>query len=144
MQNRLGGCEFCNLRDSGEFTVHEGKESIAFLDFKPVFPGHTLVAPRKHYETIDKVPDDELGPFFREVKLVARGVERAMKADGTFVAINNKVSQSVPHLHVHIIPRRFHDGMHGFFWPRSGYESREERERVRKLISEAVSELARE
>ncbi len=141
MQNRIGGCVFCALREGAEFIVYEGKESVAFLDFRPVFPGHTLVAPRKHYETIDKVPDEELGPLFTEVKLVARGIEMAMKADGVFIAMNNRVSQSVPHFHVHIIPRRFHDGLHGFFWPRKGYASKEEQEAIRRSISDAIKGL---
>ncbi len=142
MQNKLGGCEFCGLQKGSEFIVYEGKGAIAFLDFRPVFPGHTLVAPRKHYETIDGMPDDEIGPFFREVKVVARGVEKAMNADGVFIAMNNKVSQSVPHMHVHVIPRKFHDGMHGFFWPRVNYASDEAMKGVQKKIKEAISEMA--
>lgn len=143
MQGGLSGseCEFCRLRDSKEFMVYEGKAAIAFLDFRPVFQGHTLVIPREHCETIDKLPDSMVGPFFREVKLVALAVEKAMGADGVFIAMNNKVSQSVPHMHVHVIPRRFRDGMHGFFWPRVKYENRERMLEVQNRIREAVSSL---
>lgn len=137
------GCEFCKLRDSSEFKVYEGRSAIAFLDFRPVFPGHTLIAPKEHYGTIDELPEDLVGPFFGEVRLVAMAVEKAMGADGVFIAMNNRVSQSVPHMHVHAIPRRFKDGMHGFFWPRVNYASREEMEAVQKRIREAVGAMAK-
>ena len=105
--------------------VFEDDLSIAFLDYKPLFVGHTLLIPKAHYETLDDLPTDLLGPFFSNVQLLARAVEQAMAAEGSFVAINNRVSQSVPHLHVHIVPRRKKDGLRGFFWPRQAHPSEE-------------------
>jgi histidine triad (HIT) family protein len=103
--------------------VHDGPTAVAFLDFRPVFPGHVLVIPRGHHETLADLPAAEVGPFFSAVRRVHSAVEQAMEADGTFVAINNTVSQSVPHLHVHVVPRRRKDGLRGFFWPRQRYDS---------------------
>jgi histidine triad (HIT) family protein len=96
---------------------------VAFLDHRPLFPGHTLVLPREHLETLLDVPADFVGPFFLEVQRVTAAVTDAMEAQGTFVAENNVVSQSVPHLHVHVVPRRRKDGLRGFFWPRTRYAS---------------------
>ena len=101
--------------------VYSDDVAIAFLDHRPVFHGHTLVAPRTHFETLSDLPKELLEPFFAAVQVVARAVERGLEADGTFVAINNKVSQSVPHLHAHVVPRRRKDGLRGFFWPRQKY-----------------------
>ncbi len=143
MQGKLGGCEFCKIAGSSEFIVYESSNVTAFLDFRPVFPGHTLVIPKQHFETMERMPDGFIGPFFKEVKLVSRGIEKAMKADGVFIAMNNKVSQSVPHLHVHIIPRKFHDGMHGFFWPRRAYKDKEELEGIKNQITAAINALTR-
>ncbi len=121
--------------------VLESEPSLAFLDHRPVFPGHVLLVPRQHYETLADLPAEMLQPFFGDAQLMARAVEQAMEAEGTFVAMNNRVSQSVPHLHVHIVPRRKKDGLRGFFWPRQKYESPEEMERVRESILQAVRQL---
>ena len=94
---------------------------LAFLDHRPLFPGHVLVIPRAHVSTIADLPGDEVGPFFSAGRRVAVAVEAAMAAEGTFLAINNRVSQSVPHLHLHVVPRRRKDGLRGFFWPRGRY-----------------------
>ena len=94
---------------------------MAFLDARPVFPGHTLVIPRRHHVTLPDLPSDELAPFFAAVQRLTVAVTTAMEAEGTFVAVNNTVSQSVPHLHVHVVPRRRGDGLRGFFWPRRPY-----------------------
>jgi len=99
---------------------------VAFLDSRPVFPGHTLVVPKDHVETLADLPDRDAAPFFASVRRLADAVERGLAAGGTFVAINNKVSQSVPHLHCHVIPRTKGDGLRGFFWPRGRYASEEE------------------
>jgi histidine triad (HIT) family protein len=112
------GCTFCALAASLGYVVFEDEISIAFLDHRPLFVGHTLLVPKAHYETLADLPRELLGPFFSNAQLLARAVERAMQAEGSFVAINNRVSQSVPHLHVHIVPRRKKDGLRGFFWPR--------------------------
>ncbi|MGH9189030.1 MAG: HIT family protein [Acidimicrobiales bacterium] len=97
------------------------ESTIAFLDRRPVFAGHCLVVPRLHLETLGDVPDDLLAPLLASTRLVAGAVEAAIEAEGTFVAMNNRVSQSVPHLHVHVVPRRRKDGLRGFFWPRQPY-----------------------
>src|SRR5204862_6999895 len=103
--------------------VFEDESCLAFLDHRPLFPGHCLLIPRPHYETLADLPADLIQPFFGNVQLLARAIELAMEAHGTFVAMNNKVSQSVPHLHVHVVPRRRKDGLKGFFWPRQKYGS---------------------
>jgi len=136
-------CAFCDMINSKQehYRVFEGEISLAFLDRKPVFRGHTLVIPKMHCETLDKLPEESLGSLFSDVKLISKGVEAAMHADGTFIAINNKVSQSVPHLHVHVVPRRFKDGLHGFFWPRTAYSSEEELIETQKAIESAIKKL---
>jgi histidine triad (HIT) family protein len=115
--------------------VHEDEHVLAFLDHRPLFPGHVLVVPRAHYVTLPDLPDALLVPVFAAARLLATAVEKGTGAEGTFMAINNKVSQSVPHLHVHVIPRKKGDGLRGFFWPRVGYTSpahlQETRERIR-------------
>jgi histidine triad (HIT) family protein len=98
---------------------------LAFLDVRPVFPGHCLLVPRPHHEALPDLPAELVGPLFLAVRRLAVAVEAAMEAHGTFVAVNNRVSQSVPHLHVHVVPRRRKDGLRGFFWPRQRYESDE-------------------
>jgi len=100
-----------------------------------LFPGHTLLVPREHVETLGELPAKLVGPYFEAAQLLARAVESAMEAEGTFVAMNNRVSQSVPHLHVHIVPRRRKDGLKGFFWPRTKYKDGEEMEEVKKKIA---------
>src|ERR1044072_1948928 len=136
-------CLFCSVI-KGELVVRvvfEDNISIAFLDHRPVFPGHCLLIPKKHFETLADVPADLLGPFFQNVQLLTKAVELGLLADGTFVAMNNKVSQSVPHLHVHVVPRRRKDGLRGFFWPRNKYKTEEESVLVQSEISEAISAL---
>ncbi|HZU83055.1 MAG TPA: HIT family protein, partial [Polyangiaceae bacterium] len=94
-----------------------------FLDTRPLFPGHVLVVPRAHRETLTDLAPGELAAVFGEAQRVADALERALGADGSFVAMNNRVSQSVPHAHVHVVPRRKGDGLRGFFWPRRAYDS---------------------
>ena len=133
-------CLFCRIV-SGEVPatiVYEDDDAIAFLDHRPLFPGHSLLVPRAHVETLGDLPIELVAPFFEAAQLLARAVELAMEAEGTFVAMNNRVSQSVPHLHVHVVPRRRKDGLKGFFWPRTKYKSEEEMEAVRKKISAAL------
>ena len=117
-------CRFCQIASHANYVVFEDHLSIAFLDYRPLFIGHTLLIPKAHYETLADLPNELLGPFFANVQLLARAVEQAMEAEGSFVAINNRVSQSVPHLHVHIVPRRKKDGLRGFFWPRQASSGR--------------------
>ena len=129
-------CLFCRVV-SGEVAaavVYEDDNSVAFLDHRPLFHGHTLLVPREHVETLGDLSEAQVEPFFRTTQLLARVIESAMDAEGTFVAMNNRVSQSVPHLHVHIVPRRKKDGLKGFFWPRTKYKDDEEIKSVQKKI----------
>jgi histidine triad (HIT) family protein len=118
--------------------VLDDPAALAFLDRRPVFVGHVLVVPKDHVATLEDLAPDRVGSFFRCVQRVSRAVEEGMAAAGTFVAINNKVSQSVPHLHVHVIPRRQKDGLRGFFWPRTKYASDEEAAATAAKIRAAV------
>ena len=121
-------CTFCAIADDevASHRCYEDESVIAFLDHRPLFPGHTLVIPRGHHETLPDLPADLIGPFFSAVQRLAAAIPRAMDATGSFVAINNIVSQSVPHLHVHVVPRRPKDGLRGFFWPRTRYAGGDE------------------
>ena len=116
-------CLFCRIasRELDAKIIFEDAISIAFLDIRPLFHGHCLLITKAHYETITDLPRDLIGPFFLNVQLLARAVQDAMQAEGAFIAINNKVSQSVPHFHLHVVPRRKGDGLRGFFWPRLKY-----------------------
>lgn len=136
-------CLFCKIvaRDVEAVVVFEDEVSLAFLDYRPLFPGHCLLVPKTHFETFGDLPLNLIGPFFETAQLLASAVETALSAQGTFVAMNNRVSQSVPHLHIHIVPRNKGDGLKGFFWPRSKYASQEDTERVRDLIQAEVKRL---
>jgi histidine triad (HIT) family protein len=121
-------CTFCEIV-AGRITagiVLEEPEVVAFLDRRPVFKGHTLVVPREHVVTFPELPARLLVPVMGASQRVARAMVDALGADGSWVSINNVVSQSVPHLHVHVVPRRRKDGLRGFFWPRTKYESDDE------------------
>jgi len=139
----IASCLFCRIvnREVPARLVFEDEISLAFLDHRPVFPGHCLLIPKIHYETLTDLPEDLIGPFFKRAQLLARAVESAMAADGTFVAMNNRVSQSVPHLHVHVVPRRRKDGLKGFFWPRYPYPDDEAAEAVLLSIRRAIAAL---
>jgi histidine triad (HIT) family protein len=134
-------CKFCRIasRALSSGIVFEDSLSLAFLDNRPLFPGHTLLIPKKHYETLQDLPADLIGTFFKNVQLLARAVESGMHAEGSFVAINNRVSQSVPHLHVHIVPRRKKDGLRGFFWPRQPYKDDAEMQQAQTAIQNALT-----
>jgi histidine triad (HIT) family protein len=133
----VSDCKFCAIDRA--LAVHETAECLVFLDFRPVFPGHCLVIPKQHYETLPELPAGLLTPLFREVQVVAQAVETALGAEGSFVAVNNKVSQSVPHLHVHVVPRRRKDGLKGFFWPRQSYRDETHMAEVRDLLRQALA-----
>jgi histidine triad (HIT) family protein len=136
-------CIFCRIA-SGELDaslVFEDTISVAFLDHRPLFHGHCLVIPKKHFETLKDLPAGLIPPFFANVQMLSRAVESAMDAEGTFVAMNNRVSQSVPHLHVHVVPRRKKDGLKGFFWPRTKYKDESEITEVAKGIRKAVARI---
>jgi histidine triad (HIT) family protein len=120
-------CAFCRIV-SGEVeaeVVWRSEDAVAFLDHRPLFPGHVLLIPAQHIATLADLPAPQVGPLFQIAQRLERAVEAALTADGTFIAINNNVSQSVPHLHIHIVPRRKGDGLKGFFWPRRGYDGEE-------------------
>jgi histidine triad (HIT) family protein len=136
-------CVFCSIvrGEMKSLIVYSDDISLAFLDRKPVFLGHCLVIPLKHYETLADLPRDLIDQFFSNVQLLSKAVERAVGAAGTFVAINNRVSQSVPHLHVHVVPRKWHDGLRGFFWPRQSYASESEALEVQEKVRSAISYL---
>jgi histidine triad (HIT) family protein len=120
-------CPFCKIaaHEIEAKIIFEDEISMAFLDLRPLFSGHVLLIPKAHYPTLLDLPADLVGPFFINAQMLARKVQAAMKAEGSFVAINNVVSQSVPHLHVHIVPRKRKDGLRGFFWPRRQYQGEE-------------------
>jgi len=138
------GCLFCRIV-AGEVAaaVFEDELTLAFLDHRPLFPGHCLLIPKTHYETLTDLPEDLIGPLFGNARLLAGAVEQGMESDGSFVAINNRVSQSVAHLHIHVVPRRKKDGLRGFFWPRQKYESAAEMERVRDTLRAAIGATQR-
>jgi histidine triad (HIT) family protein len=133
-------CLFCRIA-AGEEAAHlvfEDDRTLAFLDNRPLFEGHSLLIPRNHYETLGDLPDALVGAVFSNARLLSRAVPKAMGKPGCFVALNNVVSQSVPHLHVHVVPRRQKDGLRGFFWPRTKYESDERMAEVAAAVREAA------
>jgi histidine triad (HIT) family protein len=121
--------------------VFEDDVSVGFLDHRPLFHGHCLLVPRRHVEVLPDLPQPLVGPLFANVQLLARAMEMGLGAEGSFVAVNNRISQSVPHLHVHVVPRRRQDGLRGFFWPRQRYASDAETAKVQALLREAISAL---
>ena len=136
-------CKFCGIarREVDARIVYSDEDSVAFLDNRPLFPGHCLLIPVGHYETLTDLPKDKVGPLFVDARLIASAVQKGMRADGSFVAVNNKVSQSVPHLHIHIVPRKEKDGLRGFFWPRQKYPNDQVTAEVQTVIESAVAEL---
>lgn len=133
-------CVFCEII-AGRLpaaVVHEDDDTIAILDKSPVFVGHVLVTPKVHHETLLDVPPNFLGTLFTRVQSIARAVEGGLEAQGTFVAMNNRISQSVPHLHVHVVPRRKKDGLRGFFWPRTKYTGEAQMHEVAARIRAAL------
>jgi histidine triad (HIT) family protein len=137
-------CAFCRIV-AGEADVHvvfEDEVSLGFLDNRPLFPGHTLLVPREHHEAIWDLPDGLIEPLFANTRLLASAVREAMGAQGAFIAANNVVSQSVPHLHLHVVPRNRKDGLRGFFWPRGKYASDEEAAAAAEAVRAAVAAMA--
>ena len=135
-------CLFCQIVSGRrEGVVFEDDSSLAFLDHRPLFPGHCLLIPKAHIETLADLPVAGIAPLFSNAQLLAKAVEQGLDAEGSFVAINNRVSQSVAHLHIHVVPRRKKDGLRGFFWPRGKYQDAEEMETVRTALERAVKRL---
>jgi histidine triad (HIT) family protein len=142
----LRQCVFCEIV-TGRRPAHvvlDDEVALAFLDVRPLFPGHTLLVPRAHVETLPDLPADELGPYFARAQRLARAMEApdGMDAAGSFVALNNRVSQSVPHLHTHVVPRNPKDGLRGFFWPRGKYADDAEAAAVAGRLREVVDRLS--
>ncbi len=136
----MAGCLFCRVA-AGDVPAHvvlDEADTVAFLDHRPLFPGHCLLIPREHHETLTDLPEPLVAPLFGTARRLARAVEVAMDAEGSFVAINNRVSQSVPHLHVHVVPRRRKDGLRGFFWPRTRYADDAHAQAVAQRIRDAL------
>jgi histidine triad (HIT) family protein len=136
-------CLFCKIvaGDVDAHRVFEDDACVGFLDNRPLFHGHTLLVPREHHETLWDLPDELVAPLFANAKLLSAAVRDAMGAQGAFVAMNNVVSQSVPHLHVHVAPRNRKDGLRGFFWPRRKYESESHLKESAEAVRAAVERL---
>lgn len=136
-------CAFCDIVRgvTPAWIVLEDENTLAFLDARPLFPGHTLLIPRQHHETLADLPAALVAPLFERAQLLSHAVREGMGAQGTFVAINNTVSQSVPHLHIHVVPRTKGDGLKGFFWPRRKYRDDAEAVAARDAIRQALSAL---
>jgi histidine triad (HIT) family protein len=139
----VNSCVFCQIANGGvpAGIVFEDDLTLAFLDHRPVFPGHCLVIPRQHFDSLVDLPSPLLAQLSANARLLAIAVEKGLGAQGAFLAINNRVSQSVPHLHVHVVPRSKGDGLKGFFWPRHKYRDPEHLEEVRAALSLAVRDL---
>ena len=140
-----GACQFCAIA-AGEagpdaHVVYADPDVVAFLDHRPVFKGHTLIIPRQHVVTLPELPDTLLVPVFSVARRVAAAMEAGFGADGTFVANNNRISQSVAHLHVHVVPRHKKDGLRGFFWPRETYSSPDEAAEYAGRVRSAIDAL---
>jgi histidine triad (HIT) family protein len=136
----VAGCVFCQIV-AGELPariVLEDEHVLAFLDRTPLFPGHLLLVPKVHLETLADLPDELLEPLFSQARRLSAVMETALGAAGSFVAMNNKVSQSVPHLHVHVVPRNRKDGLRGFFWPRTKYSDDAHADEVADTLRRAL------
>jgi len=142
---QVDGCRFCAIvtGDESAHVVFEDEISLAFLDHRPLFPGHSLLVPRDHYETIWDMPDKLIGPLFTNAKSLSGAIRTAMSSQGAFVALNNVVSQSVPHLHVHLVPRNRRDGLRGFFWPRRKYDGEEHMRETAEAVRAALQASSR-
>src|SRR5215469_1373387 len=136
-------CAFCRIIRGEEKApvVFEDSLSLAFLDHRPLFPGHCLLVPKEHYETLADLPTSLVGPLFQNAQLLERAIEEGLAADGTFVAINNRVSQSVPHVHIHLVRRHRKDGLKGFFWPRQRYQDEAALRQVQETLRAAIASL---
>ena len=141
-EGKDAGCLFCAIvaREADASIVFEDETSLGFLDSRPLFHGHCLLVPKQHYETLADIPEKLVGPLFSNARRLATVVQEAMGAEGTFVAMNNTVSQSVRHFHIHVVPRRRKDGLRGFFWPRGKYENTQEEKAVRDALISRIRE----
>ena len=133
-------CVFCEIANGNipAGIVFQDAESLTFLDHRPLFPGHCLLVPRAHLETLADIAPQSLAALSMRAKSLALAMETALDAEGSFIALNNRVSQSVPHLHLHIVPRTKGDGLKGFFWPRQKYRDAAHMEEVRQKLAAAI------
>ena len=133
-------CVFCAIvaGETPADLVHEDEEFVAFLDVRPVFKGHTLVVPREHVDTLPDLPAALRDPFLALAQRLATAMQVGLEAQGSFVAVNNVVSQSVPHLHLHVVPRTKGDGLRGFFWPRTKYADADEASRYASRLASVL------
>ncbi len=135
------GCAFCAIV-AGKSPAHrvlEDDACVAFLDARPLFPGHVLVVPRTHRETMADLDSSEIAALFQNARQICLALERGLGAEGTFVAMNNRISQSVAHAHVHVVPRHKGDGLRGFFWPRQKYANAGQAEDIAAKVRAALS-----
>jgi histidine triad (HIT) family protein len=139
----MGNCAFCDIVSgrSEAAVVFEDEVSLGFLDRRPLFPGHVLLVPREHHVTLMDLPVELVGPLFANAQQIARALELGLGAEGVFMGNNNRISQSVPHLHLHIVPRHKGDGLKGFFWPRRNYDSAAAMEETAERIRQALKAL---
>jgi histidine triad (HIT) family protein len=137
-------CLFCSIiaGDTPATIVVDDDEVVAFLDIRPLFPGHTLVVPREHHVTLADLPTERLGPYFERVATMQRVMQEGLGAQGAFIAMNNVVSQSVAHLHCHVVPRTKGDGLKGFFWPRTKYRDQAHQDEVGAVVADTYARLA--
>lgn len=138
----MDGCVFCQIV-AGEVPAHvvlDDEHAMAFLDVRPLFHGHTLLVPREHHETLADLPAAQVQPLFSRAQALSRAMEEVLGAAGSFVAMNNTVSQSVPHLHVHVVPRNRKDGLKGFFWPRTTYADDDEAAQVAARLRDGLAQ----
>lgn len=132
-------CVFCEIAQKNleAYRILEDDRFLAFLDKRPLFPGHCLLIPKKHFETFPDLPENLTGPLFTQAQRLSKAMENGLGADGSFVAVNNKISQSVSHLHVHVVPRKKGDGLRGFFWPRQAYRDPSEMLKIQRKLQSA-------
>jgi histidine triad (HIT) family protein len=137
-------CTFCRIALNKEdpAIVFQDDVSLGFLDNRPLFAGHTLLIPKDHYQTFSDLPKELISELFSKAQLIDRAVRAAMNAEGSFIGANNKISQSIPHFHIHIVPRNHKDGLRGFFWPRTSYSSEENKNNVVKKIKIELKHLS--
>jgi histidine triad (HIT) family protein len=142
----MESCIFCRIigGEMAGYAVLEDDVTLAFLDHRPLFPGHCLLVPKAHYGTLLDLPTTLLTPLMANAQLLARAVERGLEAHGSFVAVNNRISQSVPHLHIHVVPRRRKDGLKGFFWPRQPYKEEGSMLAVQRTLRQAIAQIQAE
>lgn len=136
-------CLFCQIANRAvpAAIVFEDSLTVAFLDHRPLFPGHCLLIPKEHIETLSDTASPLLERLSANARLLAIAMEKALAAQGAFVAINNRVSQSVPHLHVHVVPRTKGDGLKGFFWPRQKYRDSQHLQETRASLARVMEKM---